>query len=103
MFLLVFFIEDAADGGTCSIDLDYIDPRSEERKQEDEIMREQVQIAKEQRQKQWEDEVRAAKVAGSEEPEKPEELVGSVVPDWGQSPIEVSLEASYLGLRGVGY
>ena len=88
----MFVIKDAAHDSDCSIDLDYIDPRSEERKDADNLLREEEKTVKAQRQKQWEDEIEAAKAAGLQEPEKHEDSVGSVRPDWGQSPIEVSLD-----------
>ncbi len=70
-----------------SIDLEYIDPRPEERKEADAILKEREDRDKEQRDREWDEVVDSAKAAGLAEPLKPEEVVR---PDWGQSPLEVS-------------
>jgi PAS domain-containing protein len=77
-----------ADGD--SIDLDYIDPRPQERKDEDELRKEQVRLVKEQKDQEWDEEKRRLEAEGREVPEKEEWVESPVYPDWGQSPIEVS-------------
>ena len=79
-----------------SIDLEYIDPRPENRKEADKVLKEEEKRKKERKDKEWEIRVEAAKAIGLEEPQKPEELmIGSVRPDWEQSPLEVSCPSSF--------
>lgn len=74
-----------------SIDLEYIDPRPQDRKDADEAYRRTLEDAKKAREDAWQMEVEQAKAKGLAEPEKPEDPVESPVrPDWTQSPIEVS-------------
>lgn len=74
-----------------SIDFDYVDPRPEERKEEDEdykIIRNQEKQRKEAI---WQEKVDRAQNQGLEAPVRPEEPEDSPVrPDWEQSPVEVS-------------
>ena len=77
-----------------SIDLEYIDPRPEERKDTDAKIKEVEQDAAEARKEAWLAEVESAKAAALPEPEEPEMVVTSTVrPDWEKSPIEVSHDA----------
>ncbi|KAK1926445.1 mannosyltransferase putative-domain-containing protein [Papiliotrema laurentii] len=72
------------------IDLEYIDPRPQDRKDADEAYRRTLEDAKKAREDAWQMEVEQAKAKGLAEPEKPEDPVESPVrPDWTQSPIEV--------------
>ena len=73
-----------------SIDLDYIDPRPEERREADQTLKDEEQKEREQRDKEWEDKVEAANVKGLEKPVREEVIRGGVRPDWEQSPLEVS-------------
>lgn len=80
--------EDPADS---SIDLDYVDPRPQDRKDVDEQYHDEQEEKKKAREEKWQADVDRAKEAGLPEPERPEDPVESPVrPDWGQSPIEVS-------------
>ena len=80
-----------------SIDLDYVDPRPQERKDADERYRQEREEQKNAREEAWQAEVDRAKEAGLPEPEKPEDPVESPVrPDWGQSPVEVSRQTCCL-------
>lgn len=76
---------------TSSIDFDYVDPRPEERQEEDR----EYKIARDQERKRkealWQEEVDRAQAEGLDPPEQPEYPEDSPVrPDWGQSPVEVS-------------
>ena len=71
-----------------SIDLEYIDPRPEERRETDDALRATAAAIRSEKDKAWEEVLEAAKQAGEDEPVRPVEVGISVVPDWGQSPLE---------------
>ncbi|KAK4688144.1 alpha 1,2-mannosyltransferase, partial [Tremellales sp. Uapishka_1] len=70
------------------IDLEYIDPRSEERREEDKNERTAREEQAMLRKSVWEAEVARAAESGEAEPPQPEH-VEPVYPDWEKSPIEV--------------
>jgi len=71
-----------------SIDLDYIDPRPEERKEEDRQERKVEEEKKRRREEEYEREKVKAESMGMEIPELPV-VVESIKPNWDESPIEV--------------
>jgi hypothetical protein len=76
---------------TDSIDFDFVDPRPEEKKEEDEQYRTQRDKERSVREAAWQAKVDKAKADGLEAPEKPADPEESPVrPDWTQSPVEVS-------------
>lgn len=78
-------------GLTGSIDIDYVDPRSQEKQDEDAAYRAEREEAKQAQEDAWQFEVDRAKEQDLPEPPKPEEYVESPVrPDWTQNPAEVS-------------
>jgi hypothetical protein len=73
-----------------SIDLEYIDPRPQDRQDEDEEYRTAQEEDKKARDEAWQAILEKAKEDGVEEPERPEEPVESPVrPDYTSSPVEV--------------
>jgi len=75
-----------------SIDLEYVDPRPAERREADNLLKEEEERLKERKEREWQQKVDAVKAMGLAEPERPEEMaVRSVRPDWEQSPLEVGL------------
>lgn len=79
-------------GLTGSIDIDYVDPRSQEKQDADAAHRAELEEAKKAQEDAWQFEVDQAKEQGLPEPAKPEEYVESPVrPDWTQNPAEVGL------------
>lgn len=91
----------------CSIDLNYEDPRPEIIRKAEEAHRDGLREERERLEREWEEAKQAAKEADEPEPHKPKALLeaeqretrhsvgneegGAVQPDWGDSPIEVSI------------
>jgi hypothetical protein len=75
-----------------SIDLQYVDPRSSERQAEDRPVIDKINAKKAEKEQKWQSTLEEAKAAGLDEPIKVEEVQREpTYPDWGQSPIQVSL------------
>jgi hypothetical protein len=73
-----------------SIDLEYIDPRPQSRKDEDAARKSQLDEVRAERDREWEEHKSELEASGEEVPERPEEEPESpVYPDWTQSPFEV--------------
>ncbi|RSH83812.1 hypothetical protein EHS25_005427 [Saitozyma podzolica] len=72
------------------IDLEYIDPRPQSRKDEDAVRKSQQDELRVERDREWEEHKSQLEASGEEVPERPEEEPESpVYPDWTQSPFEV--------------
>jgi hypothetical protein len=74
-----------------SIDLDYVDPRPQDRKDADEVLKKEDEERKKLNDEKWERQVEILKKAGLDVPDRPEDSrVGPVRPNWEESPLEVS-------------
>ncbi|KAL7418723.1 hypothetical protein Q5752_006406 [Cryptotrichosporon argae] len=79
-------------GGVVSalcIDLDYVDPRPQDRRDADRARKEAADAARAERDREWDERVARIKEEGGEVPERPEELAEPVLPDWEASPLEI--------------
>lgn len=84
-----------------SIDIDYVDPRPQEKQDDDAAHRQELEDAKKAREEAWQVQVEQAKARNETVPEPPEEYVESPVrPDWTQNPAEVGLTTHEGGKSG---